>query len=98
MAAKVCLSTFRFDSLKLDRSLIAAMKRRDGLSIARAIIKLAADLGITVTAEGVETARKLQQVIGEGCTQVRGYYIARPRFVPAALTRIAARLQPARLP
>jgi diguanylate cyclase (GGDEF)-like protein len=57
--------------------------------IVRAITGLGRNLGITTTAEGVETAEQLAQIRREGCTEVQGYYISPPR--PAA--EVAALLQ-----
>jgi len=48
----------------------------------RAITRLGANLGISTTAEGVETAEQLALVHREGCTEVQGYFISRPK--PAA--------------
>ena len=43
---------------------------------------LASSLGMTTTAEGVETAEQLGQVRRAGCTEAQGYHLGRPR--PAA--------------
>jgi diguanylate cyclase (GGDEF)-like protein len=57
--------------------------------IVRAITGLGRNLGITTTAEGVETAEQLAQIRREGCTEVQGYFIspARPAAEIAALLR-----------
>ncbi|WP_183438515.1 EAL domain-containing protein [Methylobacterium sp. R2-1] len=47
-------------------------------AIVKAVVEIAAQLGATVTAEGVETAEQLQQVCQEGCTDVQGYLVSRP--------------------
>jgi len=36
-------------------------------------------LGMTTTAEGVETDEQLSVAISEGCTEVQGYYFSPPR-------------------
>jgi predicted signal transduction protein with EAL and GGDEF domain len=36
-------------------------------------------LGITATAEGVETAQQLSLLQAEGCTEIQGYLVSRPR-------------------
>lgn len=46
-------------------------------AIVRTVVDLARTLGMTVTAEGVETAEQFEW-IAENCDQVQGYYIARP--------------------
>ena len=40
---------------------------------------LGKSLGITTTAEGVETEAQLDLLNREGCTQVQGYLISKPR-------------------
>jgi diguanylate cyclase (GGDEF)-like protein len=59
--------------------------------IVRAITGLGENLGISTTAEGVETAEQLVQIRREGCTEVQGYFISPPRpaaEVPALLRRL----------
>jgi EAL domain-containing protein (putative c-di-GMP-specific phosphodiesterase class I) len=48
----------------------------------RAIAGLATALGISTTAEGVETAEEMHHVRSEGCTDIQGYLISKP--VPAS--------------
>jgi diguanylate cyclase (GGDEF)-like protein len=55
---------------------------RSAAVIVRTITRLGDNLGISTTAEGVETAEQLTLVQEEGCTEVQGYFISRPR--PAA--------------
>jgi EAL domain-containing protein (putative c-di-GMP-specific phosphodiesterase class I) len=45
----------------------------------RAVAGLGSSLGITTTAEGVETAEQLDHVRAEGCTEVQGYFFSPPR-------------------
>jgi EAL domain-containing protein (putative c-di-GMP-specific phosphodiesterase class I) len=45
----------------------------------RAIVGLGENLGISTTAEGVETAQQFAQVRQHGCTEVQGYFISPPR-------------------
>ena len=47
----------------------------------RAISSLGQTLGMTTTAEGVETEAQLAAVIETGCIEVQGYLFSRP--VPA---------------
>jgi diguanylate cyclase (GGDEF)-like protein len=65
--------------VKLDRSLIAAM---DGsvrsASIARATIGLCRDLGLDVTAEGVERLEQLTMLLPHRNITLQGYLLARP--------------------
>jgi EAL domain-containing protein (putative c-di-GMP-specific phosphodiesterase class I) len=57
--------------------------RPDCKAIVNSVASLAFQLGITTTAEGVETAEQLDQVRSAGCAEAQGYYFDGPR--PAAL-------------
>jgi diguanylate cyclase (GGDEF)-like protein len=71
------------DSLKIDRSLVAATTgARDAREIVSAIIALAGSLGLETVAEGVETAAQAAFLRRSGCSQAQGYLFARP--MPAA--------------
>jgi len=74
------LSRFQFDKIKIDRSFVNDMStRNDALSIVRAITALGADLGMTVTAEGVESEEQLAHLRTIHCTEVQGFLFSRPR-------------------
>jgi diguanylate cyclase (GGDEF)-like protein len=76
------LSRFRFDKIKIDRSFISPDDASSQNSaIVRSIAALGQSLGIPTTAEGVETAKQLEQIKADGCTLVQGYIFSRP--VPA---------------
>ena len=73
------LSRFPFDRVKIDRSFVAtAGPGTSGAAIIRAVSELCRSLGITTTAEGIETIEHLQQVVSLGCTEGQGYFFARP--------------------
>lgn len=72
------LRKFQFDKIKIDRSFIAGIRNDDSLAILQATIALATKLGMTSTAEGVETAQQLAVVRLEGCTEAQGYFISKP--------------------
>lgn len=76
------LKEMRVDGLKMDRSFIAETNN-DGKkrAIARTIILLAHQLGIEVTAEGVETWEQLEFLRESNCSNIQGYYYSKP--VPA---------------
>lgn len=63
------------------RSVRCSRRSRAAARLAPAI-SLAHDLGLTVTAEGVETPSALDCLRELGCDHVQGYVIARP--MPAA--------------
>jgi diguanylate cyclase (GGDEF)-like protein len=74
------LSRFPFDKIKIDRSFVNDMSARsDAFSIVRAITSLGVDLGMTVTAEGVETEEQLAHLRTVCCTEVQGFLFSRPR-------------------
>ena len=73
------LLSFPFDKIKIDRSFIAGLDLDSGTAVVvRAISALGSGLGMTTTAEGVETAAQAALVAADGCTDIQGYLIARP--------------------
>jgi diguanylate cyclase (GGDEF)-like protein len=69
--------------VKVDKSFVGGMVRNDGdRSIVRSTIDLAHNLGLYVTAEGVEDQATLECLRAAGCDTAQGYYISRP--LPAA--------------
>lgn len=73
------LQRFAFSKVKIDRSFVAGMETTPAnLAIIRAIIQLAADLGISVVAEGVETEKQAAMLRAEGCKFMQGYLYGRP--------------------
>jgi diguanylate cyclase (GGDEF)-like protein len=71
------LRAFPFDKIKIDKSFIADLaKRPDAAAITRAILTLGRSLGMTTTAEGVETRDQLAYLRAEGCVEVQGFYFA----------------------
>jgi diguanylate cyclase (GGDEF)-like protein len=80
------LRSFPFDKLKIDQSFVRDMATRpDCVAIVNSVASLALQLGITTTAEGVETPEQLDQVRSAGCTEAQGYYFDYPR--PAAVLK-----------
>jgi diguanylate cyclase (GGDEF)-like protein len=76
------LRSFPFDKIKIDRSFVNELSTsQDSLAIIRAVTGLGRSLGIVTTAEGVETDAQLDLLTREGCTQVQGYLISKPRPV-----------------
>jgi EAL domain-containing protein (putative c-di-GMP-specific phosphodiesterase class I) len=49
------------------------------IAIIRAVTGLGSTLGIATTAEGVETVEQLRQFRLEGCTEVQGFLISKPK-------------------
>lgn len=73
------LQSLPIDLLKIDRSFVTDMLTDpDKLAIIRAILSLAATLGMKTTAEGIESADVAAQLRDLGCDYGQGYYFARP--------------------
>ena len=68
-----------FTEVKIDQAFIADVGRsRDCRLIIQSIAELAHGLGLTATAEGVETLEQLRLVRELGCDIAQGYLISRP--------------------
>jgi diguanylate cyclase (GGDEF)-like protein len=73
------LRRFAIESIKIDRSFVAEMTQRpEAFEIVRTIVTLASTLGLTVTAEGIETAEQLASCRSLGITYGQGYYLSYP--------------------
>ena len=87
------LRRFPFDKIKIDRSFINDLTRvEDCAAIVEAVTMLGAKLGMSTTAEGVETDEQLEALRAQGCTEVQGYLFSKP--VPAS--QIGSLLEDAR--
>nr|MBA2444486.1 EAL domain-containing protein [Nocardioidaceae bacterium] len=73
------LKTFPVDELKVDQSFVAGLcsSDKDG-AIVNAVIALAHSLGLSVVAEGVESAEQHQRLQDLHCDVGQGYYFGRP--------------------
>jgi diguanylate cyclase (GGDEF)-like protein len=73
------LQCFPFDKIKIDRSFVKDITENTGsLNIVRAVAALATGMGMTATAEGVETREQLDRITSEGCTEMQGFLFSRP--------------------
>ena len=81
------LSKTKFSTIKVDRSFVqgAAKNLPESLAIIRAVVALADSLGMSTTAEGVETDVECEMIKGLGCRKIQGYLFGRP--MPAAEAR-----------
>nr|WP_221227376.1 GGDEF and EAL domain-containing protein [Stakelama sediminis] len=88
------LSRTRFSSIKVDRSFVQSASRNvpEAVAIIRAVVALADSLGMTTTAEGVETEDEYQMVQHLGCSRIQGYYFGRPLPVEEARALIAGHM------
>jgi diguanylate cyclase (GGDEF)-like protein len=66
------------DELKIDKEFVMNMQDRRDEAIVRATIDLAHQLGLSVVAEGVETADVLDRLAAFGCERAQGYHISKP--------------------
>ena len=79
------LSKLSIDGLKIDRSFIGAMSPTgEGLEIVRMILALARNLGLTVVAEGVETAEQMEYLRWLNGEFAQGFFFAEPLDAAAA--------------
>jgi diguanylate cyclase (GGDEF)-like protein len=73
------LRSFPFDKIKIDQCFTREVATRpDCLAIVNSVSELARRLGMTTTAEGVETAEQLRLIRQAGCTEAQGYHFGRP--------------------
>jgi EAL domain-containing protein (putative c-di-GMP-specific phosphodiesterase class I) len=74
------LRSFPFDKIKIDQSFVRDLAaNRDAQAIVRSIISLGIGLGVTITAEGVETEAELSCLRAEGCHEAQGFLFSQAR-------------------
>ncbi|WP_224704101.1 putative bifunctional diguanylate cyclase/phosphodiesterase [Devosia aquimaris] len=82
------LRSFPFDKIKIDRSFMHDLtERKDSQAIMQAVIGLGRSLGMSTTAEGVETQDQLTLVRAQGATEVQGFLFS-PPLPPEALVNL----------
>tara|TARA_R110002073_G_scaffold25832_2_gene85152 strand:- start:7164 stop:9722 length:2559 start_codon:yes stop_codon:yes gene_type:complete len=87
------LTSFRVDSLKIDRSFLTNLPADNNDAIVvRTITSLGHNLGMNVIAEGVETIAQLNYLKELGCQYAQGFLLSRPLAPDAAATLIGLRL------
>ena len=90
MSSLAYLKRFPIDILKIDKSFVRGLPGgEDDAAIASMIAVLGQSLGLTVHAEGVETAEQGEFLRCLGCHRIQGYHVAAPlrvEEVPAFLT------------
>jgi len=80
------LQRLPIDVLKIDKSFVTGMMRdTDSVAIVRAVLSLADALGMSTTAEGIETVELATTLAALGCSSGQGYYFAKPLEASAAL-------------
>ena len=86
----IYLRRFAFDKIKIDKSFLESMEATgESAIIVHSVVHLGRSLGLTVVAEGVETAEQHRFLQALGAHELQGYMFSRP--VPAVeITRICA--------
>jgi diguanylate cyclase (GGDEF)-like protein len=87
------LRNFPLDGVKVDRAFTDGLggSERDA-AIMRAIVEMCGALGLSVVAEGVESAAQLEQLEKLGCHHVQGYLLCRPMPAEELTGFLAGRL------
>jgi diguanylate cyclase (GGDEF)-like protein len=80
------LQRLPIDVLKIDKSFVSGMMvDPDAVAIVRAVLSLAEALGMSTTAEGIETVELATTLATLGCASGQGFYFAKPLEAKAAL-------------
>jgi diguanylate cyclase (GGDEF)-like protein len=84
------LHRFPIDGLKIDRSFVSRMGvNNENSEIVKTIMTMAHNLGMSVIAEGIETAEQLTQLRALQCEYGQGYFFSKPLKPEAAAAFIA---------
>lgn len=85
--------------LKIDQSFVVGLPDDvENFAIVKAIVAMASSLGLSVTAEGVETLQQSEVLKEMGCHSLQGYFFGRPmpaQEMDELLARRALRYEPA---
>ena len=82
------LRRFPVDSVKIDRAFVDGLETdSNDTALVQAIVAMAQALGLSVTAEGVETAQQMMCLTKLGVPRAQGFFIARP-MPPENVTRL----------
>jgi EAL domain-containing protein (putative c-di-GMP-specific phosphodiesterase class I) len=72
------LTNFPFDRIKIDKSFVQGLPKRECAAVITSAIALAKGLGITITAEGIETESQFRRLRTMGIDYGQGYLFSRP--------------------
>ncbi len=82
------LRRFPVDSVKIDRAFVDGLETdSNDTALVQAIVAMARALGLSITAEGVETELQMQCLTDLGVPRAQGFYLARP-MPPEHITRL----------
>ena len=97
-ASLIYLRRFPFDKIKIDRSFLESLEATgESRTLIDSIVNLGRALGLTVTAEGVETPEQLRLLQEIGCHELQGYLLSRP-IAAAAIGALLALERAAQAP
>jgi EAL domain-containing protein (putative c-di-GMP-specific phosphodiesterase class I) len=72
------ITRFPPDRIKIDKAFVRSVDRSAAdAAIASAILSLGRNLGVTVTAEGIERAGQLEWLRARGCDEIQGFLLSR---------------------
>ncbi len=98
------LKQFPVDHIKIDQSFVRNLETdKDDAAIVAAVVSLGRNMGMKITAEGVENAGQAERLREAGCDFGQGYFYAKPAFaerVPWMIRQsgsLASRLSPRRM-
>jgi diguanylate cyclase len=73
------ITRFPPDRIKIDKAFVINVDRsREDAAVASAILSLGQNLGVTITAEGIERSGQLEWLRARGCDEVQGFLLSRP--------------------
>ena len=82
------ITRFPPDRIKIDKAFVSNVDRSSAdAAIASAILSLGKNLGVTVTAEGIERSGQLEWLRAHGCDEVQGFLLSRPLSIQELETR-----------
>lgn len=80
-----CLGSFPFNSLKVDRTLIAEMEEEVNAELITAVLRIAQRMKMRTIAEGVVTHAQLEELRNLGCNEAQGFLFSPAVDAPTAL-------------
>ena len=84
------VKTFALDCIKIDKSFVDDLgQQQNALAIVGAMTQLAQSLGLSIVAEGVETAMQFDILGTVGCSHIQGYLFGAAEAIEMANERIA---------
>jgi diguanylate cyclase (GGDEF)-like protein len=83
------LQRLAVDELKIDKSFVTELRTSGDETIVRSTVDLGHNLGLRVTAEGVEDQQTAERLVDIGCDVLQGYLIGRPTNANAVAALIA---------